>query len=246
MQILAFLQEVWVGSPWSRHPFVKLEAPPSRDSFLIPAGWEAALPPTDEDYEYILAGVREGFHIVDCLDFKPAEVDNYTSATHPDTRKLVEDQIRNEVTEGRYKIVAEKPIITSALGAVPKPSGGIRLIHDASRPTGSALNDYATADQHLRFQSLADATDLLSPGAYMAKVDLKSAYRSVRVHPSNWPACGIKWIFQGDSTASHMVDTAFPFGSSWTPGIFHRLTQSVRRMMAKRFFQTWWFTWTIS
>ena len=67
----------------------------------------------------------------------------------------------------------------------------------------------------------------------MAKIDLKSAYRSVRVHSSNWPACGLKWTFEGNPTASYMVDTALPFGSRRAPGHFHRLTQAVRRMMAR-------------
>ena len=32
----------------------------------------------------------------------------------------------------------------------------------------------------------------------MAKVDLCSAYRSVRIHPSNYGATGPKWTFSGD------------------------------------------------
>ena len=123
-----------------------------------------------------MEGVQQGFHIVDSMDFQQVEVDNYWSATNPDNRSTVEKQILTELEEGRYVRVSAKPTIVSGLGAIPKPSGGIRLIHDGSRPTGSALNDYALLDQHLRFQSLEDAVDLLSLGSYLAKLNLKSAY----------------------------------------------------------------------
>ena len=130
-------------------------------------------------------------------------------------------------------VTNQKPTIVSALGAIPKPNGGIRLIHDASRPTGRALNDYAVMECNLTFQTLDDAVTHLSEGAYLTKVDLKSAYQSVRIHPSNWPACGLKWTFEGDMGDTYMIDTALPFGSRLGPGIFHRLSQAVRRMMAR-------------
>ena len=191
MHIPPHVCQVWVIGPWVQGPSVKLVAPP-QNSFLNPEGWRKHLPRTQENYEYIIQGVTEGFHIVTSLDFQPAEVDNYSSATNPLIKHQVESQIKTEIIEGRYIKVQEKPCIVSALGAIPKPKGGIRIIHDGSKPTGKALNDYADLDQKLRYQSLDDAVDCLSPNAFMAKVDLKSAYRSVRVHRSNWPACGLK------------------------------------------------------
>ncbi len=208
-----------------------------RGSFLSPEGWEALLPRNDVDFEFILQGVLQGFHIVDSLGFVPVETNNYASATGKHAKGLVECQIRTEIREGRYVRVVTKPPIISALGSIPKADGKVHLIHDASRPSGQALNDYAQGDQKLRFQTIEEATDMLSPGAFLAKVDLKSAYRSVRVHPSNWPACGLKWQFEGEAQPTYLVDTALPFGSKWAPKIFHRLTQAVRRMMARRGFQ---------
>ena len=211
-------------------PTVKPVAP--QNSFLRPEAWAKYLS-DDADREFLLEGVYNGFHIVDSTDFVPAEMENYQSATAGSCRDKVEETIREEITEGRYVVVRDKPCIVSALGAIPKESGSVRLIHDGSRPVGRALNDYAALDAKQRFQTLDDAADILSKDAYMAKVDLQKAYRSVRTHPSNWPACGLKWRFKGDNQASYMVDTALPFGSRHAPGIFHRLTQAVRRFMAK-------------
>ena len=230
--------KVRLEGPWGRglHPDKFIDSPPLKNSFLIPCGWEALLPRSDRDRDFILAGVRDGFHIVDSLKFKPVETTNYSSATQANIRPQVEAQIKVEIDEGRYRVTSQRPTIISALGAIPKSNGGIRLIHDASRPSGAALNDYAVGDQRLRFQSLEDAVSLLSPGAYLSKVDLKSAYRSVRVHESNWQACGLQWTFSGAHSPTFLLDTALPFGSRFAPKIFHRLTQAVRRMMARRGF----------
>ena len=39
------------------------------------------------------------------------------------------------------------------------------LIHDASRPKGQAVNDYATTD-HFQYQSIQDAVDLVTPNCF--------------------------------------------------------------------------------
>ncbi|KAL9978914.1 hypothetical protein ACROYT_G016498, partial [Oculina patagonica] len=69
-----------------------------------------------------------------------------------------------------------------------------------------------------------------------AKIDLKHAYRSVPIHPANYQATGCKWRFAGDNFDTFFYDTRLPFGAKSSPGIFHRITQAVRRMMAKRGF----------
>ena len=117
----------------------------------------------------------------------------------------------------------------SALGAIPKPnSEDIRLIHDCSRPHGQAVNDYITT-RSFKFQSLDDAIKLLKPGYFMAKIDLKHAYRSVPIHPANYQATGCKWRFAGDD-----FDT-LPRRKEFAE-IFDHITQAVRRMMANRGF----------
>ena len=55
----------------------------------------------------------------------PAYQPNYKSATCAATRPLVEKQIREEIAHGNYVKVRHKPAIVSAMGAIPKPDGGI-------------------------------------------------------------------------------------------------------------------------
>lgn len=89
----------------------------------------------------------------------------------------------------------------------------VRLSHDASRPGGHALNDYATAN-HFRYQSIQDAVDLVTPGFYFAKLDL------------------------ADKHYSYMIDERLPFGVARSPEIFNRITQAVRKVMKRKGYAT--------
>ena len=130
----------------------------------------------------------------------------------------------------------KRPTIISALGAIPKPaSNDIRIIHDCSRPSGGSVNDLATKFS-VKYQTIEDAVSFSCNDCYYSKIDLKSAYRSVKIHPSNFDITGIKWHFSGEDHPKYLIDKRLPFGARKSPAIFHRLTQAVRRMMARRGF----------
>ena len=97
----------------------------------------------------------------------------------------------------------------------------------------TAVNDYADIES-FKYQSLEDALKLLKPGYHMVKVDLRHAYRSVAIHPKNFHATSLKWKFSGDKQYTYLIDTKLPYGGRRAPGILHRLTQLVRRMMARK------------
>ena len=77
----------------------------------------------------------------------------------------------------------------------------------------------------------------MKKGYFMAKVDLESAYRSVRIHPDDYNATGIKFKFPGNESSTYMYDTRLPFGARKSPGIFNCITQAVKRMMISRGFK---------
>ena len=195
------------------------------------------MPITDPKRDLLLTGIKHGFHILDASQITaPVEMTNYRSATNPGVRDKVERQIVEEILNNRYEIVFRKPSIISAIGAIPKKnSTKVRIIHDCSRPVGKALNDLAIHNP-FHYQSLQDAVDIITPGAYMAKVDLAMAYRSVRTHPSNHAATGIKWNFRNSGVDTYMVDKRLPFGAKRSPEIFNELSQAVRRIMSSKGF----------
>lgn len=146
-----------------------------------------------------------------------------------ENRDRVEGQIKEELANGRYVRCEEPVVITSALGAIPKPdSNKIRLIHDCSRPVGRAVNDFAINETQ-RFQTVQDAVENFKKDYYMAKLDLSNAYRSVKVHPEDHQLLGLSWEFTGEGKTSYLYDTRLPFGARLVPGIFHRLSQAVIR-----------------
>ena len=148
----------------------------------------------------------------------------------------MQKQIVEEIVHGNYVISETKPLIISAIGAIPKPnSSDVRIIHDCSRPVGGSVNSFASCDP-LKYQTLDEAVKMSTPQCYYAKLDLKSAYRSVNIHPDNFQLTGLQWCFDNKESV-YMYDTKLPFGARKSPGIFNRLTQSVRRMMFKRGFK---------
>lgn len=126
------------------------------------------------------------------------ELPNHPSATKdPKLISMATDQIELEIKEGNYVQVPSPPVIVSPLGIIPKSDGGIRIIHDCSRPKGEAVNDYVSNSHKFKYQSLDDATQLVGHGYFMAKVDLKSAYRSVPISPESKKVTGFKWTLYG-------------------------------------------------
>ena len=118
-----------------------------------------------------------------------------TDAVYP----LATQQILDEVANGNYIQCDTPPKIVSALSAIPKPDGNIRLIHDMSRPDGLSVNSYASKDP-CKYQTIADALALIQPSWLMAVLDLKSAYRSVHIGDSEHCLTGLSWKCPGDST----------------------------------------------
>ena len=201
------------------------------------SAWLKHLPRSDPQYNYIIDGVTDGFDIIDDpYNLPNVSVENYNSATNIDNRQKTEDQILYEISNGRYHAVQTKPRIVSALGVIPKGDPTkVRLIHDCSRPSGAAVNDFA-ANDNFKFQSIQNAVDIVKENSFMAKIDLSNAYRSVKIKQSNYQATGLQWTFQGDTEPTFLVDTRLPFGASKAPYIFNELTQAVRRIMANKGF----------
>ena len=54
----------------------------------------------------------------------------------------------------------------------------------------------------------------------------------MRISKESKKVTGFKWNFGGETV--YLKDTKLPFGAKLSPGIFHRLTQAVKRTMARK------------
>ena len=193
----------------------------------------------DIDKAFLLDGVENGFSICDVENYsnvKCVQVNNHPSVQK--YHKLVEKELLTQIDAGNYVYANEStmPTIVSPLGAIPKEGqDGVRVIHDCSRPIGDALNDHALHTS-VQYDSLDQAFQFANNGAYMCKIDLKSAYRSVAINPKDYVMTGLSFDFSQESTRSVLYDVRLPFGSAKGPMIFHRISQSVKRMMQRRGF----------
>jgi hypothetical protein len=170
--------------------------------------WQEELQ-NDSDRSFLLNGIQNGFRVTAVGDATIVDAfqKNHKSASeHSDA---VEAELLDQLKKGHYVIASEKPRIVSALAAIPKDDGGIRLIHDASKPSGKAMNDYSIPES-VKFQTIKDACLLAKTGYWCAKVDLQSAYRSVCISPQDYCVTGLSWTFKGETDPTFLFDCRLP------------------------------------
>ena len=105
----------------------------------------------------------------------------------------------------------------SKLGVIPKKHqpGKWRMIVDLSSPSGASVNDFVDPSLcSVKYAFVDDAAEFVAKvgrGALLAKLDIKSAYRNIPVHPGDYHLLGIQWR---DQT---YVDSCLPFGLRSAP-----------------------------
>jgi len=182
----------------------------------------------DEDHKFLIEGAAYGFtwQADDPKEFY--EIPNY-----------VEQEHEQKVTERVSEMLAKGHIVRSnresvcgiaAIGVVDKQRSGFtkyRVVHDLSRPFSDSVNDGMSVEKRT-FASFNSACAYMYPRAYMCKVDLSDAYRSVPMAPEWWP----RHVFQWAGTVYQ--DLRMPFGNSGAPAAFDRITQAVVRLMKSK------------
>ena len=213
----------------ARCPSVPRRLPLGTEQVNSPLSWQEwdrclASHPDQRFRRYIVDGIRRGFRIgfdYSHADYTRSSPNNMISARdHPE---VVGEYLAAECGAGRVLgpfDPARFPLVhTSRFGVIPKGSSGKwRLIVDMSSPEGASINDGITESlASLSYVGVDDAAEGVvsyGRGALLAKVDVRSAYRNVPVHPDDWWLMGMLW------EGSLYVDTALPFGLRSAPKIF--------------------------
>jgi hypothetical protein len=195
--------------------------------------WETELV-EDFDKNFLLDGIRSGFSIVDSNASGNATYRRNYKSTQLGNKMKVEKLLLEEIEAVHYIISEAKPLKVSALGAVPKDLSDIRVIHDLSRPDGG-VNAFAV-NTSVAYVTLDKAVERIPPSAFLAKLDLKAAYRSIPIKKECFDLTGIQWKFSGHSKPTFIFDARLPFGAAMSCAIFQRVTDSIARMMERRGF----------
>ena len=112
--------------------------------------------------------------------------------------KKLEQELAATRLAGPFSSLPFYPFTVSPLGLVPKKiAGDLRLINHLSFPNGSLVNDGIPSEfNSVQYTRVADTIHLLKrtgPGSYMAKTDIKSAFRIIPIHPDDYAFLGMTW-----------------------------------------------------
>ena len=148
----------------------------------------------------LIKGFSEGFKINYQGPRITSTAPNLGSAhENPD---VVDEKLQKERELGRIAGPFDSPPLAnlriSPLGVISKKTPSeFRMIHHLWYPKGASINDSIPPEfSSVKYASVDDAISLIQrhgKGCAMAKTDMRSAFRIVPVHPSDYPLLGFQW-----------------------------------------------------
>ena len=176
----------------------------------------------------LVDGFRNGFRISYIGELSSFESPNLRSALQ--NPEIVSAKLMKEIEAGRvvgpFKTPPFPNFRTSPIGIVPKKvPNEFRLIHHLSYPKGSSVNDsIPDACSSVHYATISDAIHILKKlgaGCFLAKTDIKSAFRIIPVHPLEYPLLGIKWANE------YYFDRCLAMGLKSSCAIFDKFSSSL-------------------
>lgn len=173
---------------------------------LVPANWEKYLAghPNRSLVQFFLSGITEGFRIgcnhAGTGTLKAAKKNLTGALDHPE---VIQEYLSNEMTlrrvAGPFKKSQLPTVQISRFGVIPKSHqrDKWRLITDLSYPKHCSINDGIPKSLcGLSYVTIDDAINKimeLGPGTLLAKLDVKSAFRLIPVHPADRHLLAMQW-----------------------------------------------------
>ncbi len=193
---------------------------------------ELAHHPDREFREYLLLGLIQGFNPgVECALAQNHICNNLQSAlAEPDTvNDLIAKEVKSGFMIGPFDEPPFKIFRISPIGiATRKFSGKKRLIIDLSSPHNStipSINSLIPLDEFsLRYHDIEQAVELIKiagRGAWLAKLDITSAFKVMPIHPDSWHLFGILW------ERKYYFAVHLTFGCKSSPKIFDMLSEAI-------------------
>ena len=173
----------------------------------------------------IITGFTLGFRLDFVGERKNSFAPNLLSAR--EFPEVIDSKIASEVALGRivgpFDSPPVQPLWVSPVGVVPKKiKGEYRMIQHLSYPEGSSVNDGIPRElSTVHYATVDDAIALIKKcgrGGALAKTDIKSAFRILPVHPSDYQLLGFHW------KGKLYVDRCLPMGCSSSCRIFEEFS----------------------
>ena len=145
----------------------------------------------------------------------------------------LEEETKNKRMVGPLANLPFKEYQINPIGLVPKKKpNSFRTIVDLSSPPGSSINDLIPdKNAAVKYCSIAEAVELIlakGPNAYLAKTDIKNAFRLIPLHPSHYKQLVVKW------DSAFYFDRCLPMGARSACQIFERFSSALAFAASKK------------
>ena len=238
--------ETWLQN-WMKHladSNQDLQIPGTAQQIHTPlrlGAWQQALSlyPNQQLAKFFLDGISEGFRIGYNYrtngNLKSANKNLEGARQHPE---VVDTYLSKEVAlnrvAGPYNKSRIPNIQISRFGVIPKghQQDSWRLIVDLSHPKSSSVNDGIPRDlcglSYITIDNAIEKILQLGTNTLLAKIDIKSAFRLLPVHPADRHLLGMRW------RNLVYLDTCLPFGLRSAPKLFNVLADLLAWLVSKR------------
>ena len=179
--------------------------------------------------DYLIQGFSFGFS----LDFQGPQLSNRctnlpSALQSPD---IVSTKLQRELDAGRIQGPFRHPPFStpfnvSPIGLHPKKAPGeFRLIHHLSHPHSASVNSFIPPQlSTVHYATIGDAISSIlkhGQGCFMAKSDIRSAFRLIPIHPRDYPLLGFMW------SGEFYFDRCLPMGAASSCAIFERFSTAL-------------------
>ncbi len=188
-----------------------------------------------EVHDFLISGFSQGFRVGFSGPSPTNSTTNNLSASQNEeaVSTAIVKELHRGHTAGPFTSPPLRDFKCSPLGAVPKKDGTHRIILDLSSPAGSSVNDGIPSDEcSVHYTSFDDAVEmvrLFGTNCFLAKIDLKHAFRLCPVHPDDWNLLGYRW------RGKYYFDVCLPFGMRSSPFIFTCFADALLWILVHKF-----------
>ena len=186
--------------------------------------------------EYLVLGFTHGFFL-DCdkTSENISQGNHHSIHEHPES---AENLISKELQEGRIAgPFDEQPFDKFHISPIklqPKKNGSFRLIQNLSSPYDENSINYHISEENstVSYASIQDAISIiqfLGPNCFMAKSDIKSAFRLIPINPADYPKLGFMYNNQ------FYYDKCLAQGCSSSCRIFERFSTALEWILQNKF-----------
>lgn len=190
-----------------------------------------------EKKDFIVNGFKNGFFVN--FEGDELEVDSPNSKAALDNPEAVDSKLAKELEANRIAGPFEEPPFENfrsyPLSIREKSTPGqYRLLHNLSYPYDDRSINANIADEFATtsYATIHDAMQLilkLGRGCFLAKSDIKSAFRIVPIHPSQYHLMGFKW------RGKYYFDKCLAMGLRSSCQIFETVSSAILYILQKHY-----------